>query len=35
MDDSKLASVGWRPKVSLREGVAKAYDAFLQTLEPA
>jgi GDP-L-fucose synthase len=29
MDGSKLAALGWSPKVSLREGIARSYAAFL------
>jgi GDP-L-fucose synthase len=32
MDNSKLAAAGWRPKIPLRDGVARTYRAFLQTL---
>lgn len=35
MDNSKLAGVGWRPKVELRDGIAQSYQAFLSTLETA
>ncbi len=28
MDSSKLFSYGWRPKVSLEEGIRIAYDEF-------
>jgi GDP-L-fucose synthase len=35
MDNSKLAGVGWHPKVELKEGIGRAYQAFLSTLEPA
>jgi GDP-L-fucose synthase len=29
LDSSKLEGMGWRPKVSLRDGVASAYEDFL------
>ena len=29
MDNSKLRGMGWAPKVGLREGIARAYQAFL------
>lgn len=29
MDNSRLAALGWTPKVSLREGIARSYAAFL------
>jgi GDP-L-fucose synthase len=29
MDGSKLRALGWHPRISLREGVADAYRAFL------
>lgn len=29
MDNSRLKAMGWTPKVSLREGIARAYAAFL------
>lgn len=29
MDNTKLATLGWRPKIGLREGIAQAYAAFL------
>lgn len=29
MDGSKLAALGWTPKVSLKEGIARSYAAFL------
>ena len=29
MDGSKLAALGWRPRIGLREGIADAYRAFL------
>ncbi len=28
MDGTKLAALGWRPRIGLREGIALAYDAF-------
>lgn len=31
MDSGKLSSLGWHPAVSLREGIARAYSAFLET----
>ena len=30
MDNSKLRALGWRPKVSLRDGIARSYEAFSQ-----
>ncbi len=30
LDGSRLAALGWRPKVALRDGIARAYDAFLR-----
>jgi GDP-L-fucose synthase len=30
MDSSKLASFGWEPSVSLRDGIALSYQAFKQ-----
>ena len=35
MDGSKLADIGWEPRTALREGIGKAYRAFLETLEAA
>jgi GDP-L-fucose synthase len=32
MDNAKLAATGWQPQVGLRDGIAKTYQAFLQTL---
>ena len=29
MDNSRLKAMGWAPKVGLREGIARAYEAFL------
>jgi len=29
VDVSRLSAMGWEPKVSLREGLVKAYAAFL------
>jgi len=29
MDGTKLAELGWRPKVALEEGIARSYEAFL------
>jgi GDP-L-fucose synthase len=29
LDSGKLAALGWKPKVGLREGIAKSYAAFL------
>jgi len=29
MDNSKLRGMGWAPKVGLRKGIARAYQAFL------
>ncbi|PKB14072.1 GDP-L-fucose synthase [Novosphingobium kunmingense] len=29
MDGSKLAALGWTPKVGLKEGIARSYEAFL------
>ncbi len=33
LDVSRLFSFGWRPTVPLREGIRRAYEAFLQTLQ--
>jgi nucleoside-diphosphate-sugar epimerase len=30
MDSSKLAALGWRPRISLEEGIAATYDWFLR-----
>lgn len=30
MDNSRLAALGWKPKVGLREGIARSYAAFLK-----
>ncbi|URE46075.1 hypothetical protein MUK42_13816 [Musa troglodytarum] len=30
VDRSKLTAVGWRPKVSLREGLAESYKWYLE-----
>ena len=35
MDNSRLRSFGWAPQVSLREGVARAYAAFLDQAQSA
>ena len=32
LDVSKLAALGWKARISLREGIASTYDAFSQTL---
>ncbi|THU54167.1 hypothetical protein C4D60_Mb10t22170 [Musa balbisiana] len=32
VDDSKLAAMGWRPKVSLREGLAESYKWYLENV---
>lgn len=32
MDSSRLLALGWRPRVSLDEGIARAYDDFLKRL---
>jgi GDP-L-fucose synthase len=29
MDGAKLAALGWRPRIALRDGIADAYRAFL------
>lgn len=29
LDSSRLAALGWQPKTSLRDGIARAYQAFL------
>jgi GDP-L-fucose synthase len=29
MDNSRLSAMGWQPKTSLRQGIARAYAAFL------
>ena len=29
LDVSKLNAMGWRPKISLRDGIAQTYDWFL------
>ena len=34
LDISKLSSLGWRPKTSLRQGIALAYHHFRTALEP-
>jgi nucleoside-diphosphate-sugar epimerase len=34
MDSSKLFSLGWKPKISLREGIAHAHAWFLEN-QPA
>jgi GDP-L-fucose synthase len=33
MDSSRLYAMGWRPRFTLREGLADAYAAFLGQLE--
>jgi len=33
MDNSRMAALGWSPKISLEEGLAAAYDAFLYELK--
>ena len=35
MDVSKLTEAGWKAKISLREGLEKTYDYFLNTILPA
>ena len=35
IDSSRLHRLGWKPKVHLRDGLAKAYADFLSTLSPA
>lgn len=35
MDSSRLATLGWRPKTSLEEGIREVYRWFAQTHEPA
>ena len=32
LDTSKLTSLGWRPRIELREGLASTYDSFKRTL---
>ncbi|CAL9177620.1 unnamed protein product [Musa hybrid cultivar] len=32
VDGSKLAAMGWRPKVSLREGLAESYKWYLENV---
>ena len=32
MNVDKIKSLGWEPKISLREGIASAYDWFKGTL---
>lgn len=32
LDSSKMMAMGWRPKVALRDGIARTYRAFLQEL---
>jgi GDP-L-fucose synthase len=29
MDSTRLNSLGWKPKIALKEGLAKAYDDFI------
>ena len=29
LDSSHLAALGWRPRVGLREGIARAYEDFI------
>jgi len=31
LDMTKLFALGWRPKISLRDGIRHAYDCFLQS----
>ncbi len=35
LDMSKLFSLGWRPRITLADGIRQAYESFLQTLKPA
>jgi GDP-L-fucose synthase len=35
LDVSRLAGLGWRARITLREGVAMAYQDFLKTHAPA
>jgi GDP-L-fucose synthase len=35
LDVSRLAGLGWRARIALREGVAMAYQDFLKTHAPA
>ncbi|MGA0608301.1 GDP-L-fucose synthase [Phenylobacterium sp. VNQ135] len=35
MDGARLAAMGWRPRIGLREGIADAYQSFLATADAA
>lgn len=35
MDVSRLKRLGWAPQVSLEEGIARAYQAYLESLKPS
>ena len=35
LDVSKLASLGWRPKIGLEEGIKKVYQQFLESSQVA
>jgi GDP-L-fucose synthase len=33
LDASRLAALGWQPVIGLREGIAQAYQDFLQRIQ--
>jgi GDP-L-fucose synthase len=33
MDSSRIAALGWKPEISLEEGIADAYRWFLDNIE--
>jgi GDP-L-fucose synthase len=35
LDVSRLSALGWKPKIGLREGIAKTYEAYLSRLSSA
>lgn len=35
LDMTRLFSLGWRPRIALRDGIRHAYESFLKTLVPA
>jgi GDP-L-fucose synthase len=33
MDGAKLAAMGWRAQIDIREGIGKAYDWYMKNVE--
>jgi GDP-L-fucose synthase len=32
LDVSRMEELGWRPKISLRDGIARAYQSYLESI---